>query len=234
VNLLYLFKSFFSKKINIEIVKNIVKNLKIYYLLSIFVFVLAIFSIFYMDDKITAYIITLKNSVALFFSSLGYILGQFQYVFLLNLILYFVFFKKQKKEKQKLVLASMHAMFFSGIFVQIPKYFIGRLRPIRGYDSFSWFNNYKLFGSSFFSHYNMSMPSGDTITISAAVIVFALYYKNVYVKVFFLLIPLITIFTRIYLSKHWFSDALIGLFLGYLIGKSVYEFYMKDVSFNQK
>lgn len=220
-----LFKNLFSKNSTAAILKQCVNNLKTYWILTLSIVAFTLISIFFFDKNITEFIITQKGDVALFFSGLGYILGQMHYPLLATIVLGLFFSFKNIKDKAIVMLAAIHAMIFAGIFVQIPKYLFGRARPFHGYEELSWFNNYRLFGSGFFSYKYMSMPSGDTITIAATMIVFALYTKNRLLKTIFFLTPLITVFTRVHISKHWLSDTLIGLSLGFLIGKSIYEYY---------
>ncbi len=222
------FKNFFSPKSNKLIIKESFITLKKYWIVSLITVILTTVSIFFFDKKITEIVISEKGSIALLFSKIGYYLGQMHYPLLASIFFGAVFYFRKLKDKALLMIIAIHAMLLSGIFVQFPKYLFGRRRPMYGYDELSWFNNYHLFGGKFFSYKNMSMASGDTITIAATCMVLALYAKNRVLKAFFILIPTITMFTRVHMSKHWLSDTVMGLFFGFIIGKAVYDFYKKS------
>lgn len=101
----------------------------------------------------------------------------------------------------------------SGLVTQILKYFINAPRP-------------KLFFAENFSldvlpmvngvhlHSNYSFPSGHTTAIFALFISIALLTKNKMLKCLYLILAVLSAYSRIYLSQHFPIDVLIGSFIG--------------------
>jgi membrane-associated phospholipid phosphatase len=101
----------------------------------------------------------------------------------------------------------------SSIFVQLLKRiaFADCKRPV------AWFHDlgieiYRIGGVEY--HSAFSFPSGHTTTAFALFFGFAFFVKNTGLKILFLLMAIITGFSRIYLSQHFLGDVLAGSVLG--------------------
>lgn len=107
----------------------------------------------------------------------------------------------------------------SSLLVQILKryVFIGYKRPV------SWFHEqgielYRISGIEYHSIY--SFPSGHTTTAFALFFLLAFFVKSNLLKFAFLVMAIITAYSRIYLSQHFLGDTLAGSVLG--IGTAIF------------
>jgi membrane-associated phospholipid phosphatase len=101
----------------------------------------------------------------------------------------------------------------SSLFVQLLKrlVFPEFKRPV------AWFQDlgieiYRVVGIEY--HSAFSFPSGHTTTAFALFFGLAFFIKNFWLKIVFLLLAVITGYSRIYLSQHFLGDALAGSILG--------------------
>ncbi len=114
------------------------------------------------------------------------------------------------------VLAGLLNIFFKMIVSRARPYV--SLNPNRFFVYIDAYQQHKLFHTDY-----LSMPSGHTIVIFAAVIPFVLHCKKRIIKFILLTLPVLVGFARIYLFKHWLSDVIIAGFLGTLIGIATYR-----------
>ncbi len=90
---------------------------------------------------------------------------------------------------------------------------------------FEWFNhtpikyvtNLKMFNGN-------SFPSGHSTQVFAIFMCLVFYTKNNFLKLLFLVIALLTAFSRTYLSQHWLVDITVGSAIG--TGFSVLFYYL--------
>jgi membrane-associated phospholipid phosphatase len=131
-------------------------------------------------------------------------------------ILLMVFLIIRKKIAWSLQIAL--SFFLSGIIVQFLKHLTHSPRP-------------KLFfvpGSIHFIHgitstgYS-SFPSGHTATIFALTTLLSFYFPGRNTGIFFIVIALLTGFSRIYLSQHFPVDVLAGSLVGVFVSVLVYQ-----------
>jgi membrane-associated phospholipid phosphatase len=101
----------------------------------------------------------------------------------------------------------------SSLLVQILKRFAfpDYKRPV------AWFHDlgieiYRIGGVDY--HSAFSFPSGHTTTAFALFFGLAFFVKNTGLKILFLIMAIITGFSRIYLSQHFLGDVLAGSVLG--------------------
>ena len=104
---------------------------------------------------------------------------------------------------------------FSTIITQSLKMLIGRERP----DFTS--NNLHFIGPNFSLDQFQSLPSGHVTSVFAISTVAAGVTDNTYLKILFYFPAVLTSFSRIYHNRHWFSDVMLGGFIGYYTGKKV-------------
>lgn len=149
--------------------------------------------------------------------------GWFVLAFLSLIISLSYFFKKH--ELIILYRISFASCLYAGVMNFFLKGLFARERPVINLNQLHFFhfflNNDNNF-SRIFYNYN-SMPSGHTITITAALIPLFLYYKNLYSKVGLFLIYISVVFARVYSLNHWLSDTLFATFLGAIIAINCYK-----------
>ncbi len=148
--------------------------------------------------------------------------GEVHFSVLLALIIISMLFKKEKL--QNIFSISLMSAVFSGIAVNIIKIIISRARPVitfSAYKFFAYIEAYK--NGSLFQYEYLSMPSGHTITVVAAVVPLYIYFKNKYMRTGLVLLALLTAFSRVYVNVHWVSDVLAGALLGGFLAKIIYD-----------
>lgn len=132
----------------------------------------------------------------------------------------------KKTRRQGIVLG--FSILFATIVCYILKYSVTRPRP------------YTLFDTSYYTYWIetgkttekcFSFPSGHTTCASA--FAFSLFFltKSKW-RYFYIFIPLIMAYTRIYFSVHYFTDCLMGFFLGLIfsyISVSLNNHFFKKV-----
>jgi membrane-associated phospholipid phosphatase len=105
----------------------------------------------------------------------------------------------------------------SGLIVQVLKHLIHSPRPklYFGSTAIHCINGITGTGSA-------SFPSGHTATIFALTTLLCIYFKDRKSGIFFILIAVLTGFSRIYLSQHFPVDVLAGSFAGVMVSVVVY------------
>lgn len=156
------------------------------------------------------------------FVQFGYFLGDSKYVFSFLIFGAMVYKLFDNEKMTNIFYTSLISSGIMGVVVLIAKTLILRQRPYFEFNPFLIFSYGRAIaeGKVIGDVYN-SMPSGHTITITGAMIVFALCAKNKYLRVLFFLIPLITAFARVYVQKHWVSDVFVAYLIG-IIGATVF------------
>ena len=104
---------------------------------------------------------------------------------------------------------------FSTLITQSLKMLVGRERP--EFTS----NHLHFIGPNLSLDQFQSLPSGHATTVFAMSTVAAGITDNTYLKILFYFPAVLTSFSRIYNNRHWFSDVMLGGFIGYYTGKKV-------------
>lgn len=107
------------------------------------------------------------------------------------------------------------SVIFSTIITQSLKMIIGRERP--GFTS----NNLHFIGPNLSLDQFQSLPSWHATHVFAISTVVSGITNNTYLKILFYFPAVLTSFSRIYQNRHWFSDVILGGFIGYYTGKKV-------------
>jgi membrane-associated phospholipid phosphatase len=150
---------------------------------------------------LTSYHSAFQDHLMQFFT----LFGDGLFMVILGLLLFF------RKIKYGFIIVS--SFLASSIFVQLLKRFVFEdcKRPA------AWFHElgieiYRIGGVEY--HSAFSFPSGHTTTAFALFFGLAFFVKNTGIKILFLLMAIITGFSRIYLSQHFLGDVLAGSVLG--------------------
>lgn len=184
------------------------------------VILLCIFSYLYADIPAALWFHTLQHTIfydlfkriTLFGDSLWYLVPG---------LLLFLVFRKKNPFRAFAGLFLFSAVAVSGISADIIKYFTGRARPKLYFSD-------QLYGFYFFHHEAawISFPSGHSATAFSAALVFATLYPRW--RLLFLLAAFLIAFSRIFLTKHYLSDAIAGSFLGVISTVLLYNLYFKS------
>jgi membrane-associated phospholipid phosphatase len=117
------------------------------------------------------------------------------------------------------------ASIYAGIFNAILKFIFNRQRPSIGIEPTNFFcfimsNNKTFFDLSYACN---SMPSGHTVIVFAAITPLFLYIKSSLYRFLILCFGIIIAIARVYTLNHWLSDVIVSVFLGTLVGLTIYE-----------
>lgn len=108
---------------------------------------------------------------------------------------------------------------YSGLVTLIFKSFFGRWRPFALQGEFSFY------GLTLGPNEQLSFSSGHASVSFALSCVLASTTKNVYLKIFYYLLAVITSFSRMYHDQHWFSDVVMGTYIGILISTMLIQMH---------
>lgn len=205
-----------------EVIKDF-KWIIIFYLICVFLVML------YLDARVVSYWQTKAFQMKRFYypGILGNLLGNGEYIYSFFTVVILVSKIYGKEELRKKFSLALTTSIISGALNSFIKILIRRERPdiysplvfkYRGY-SFSLEENIKYIRGDY------SMPSGHTTVSAAAFITLAMLTKNKVLKVFYLMMPIITAFGRTYFSKHWLSDVSVSVLIGLLFSHVVYRLY---------
>jgi membrane-associated phospholipid phosphatase len=82
-------------------------------------------------------------------------------------------------------------------------------------------------------HIHNSFPSGHATQAFAILMCLAFVAGRDYFKLFFLLLALLTSFSRVYLSQHWLVDVTVGSFIGTLFSAFFYFLFIGNHKFDR-
>jgi membrane-associated phospholipid phosphatase len=110
------------------------------------------------------------------------------------------------------------SLLISGLLVQLMKHFLPSPRPKLCFASDTI---HCILGVTRTGH--SSFPSGHTATVFMLTTLLALYFPGRKQGLFFLIIAILTGYSRVYLSQHFPIDVLVGSLTGVLISLLVYK-----------
>lgn len=115
------------------------------------------------------------------------------------------------------------SVFWSGLLVSVLKMTFARYRPVEYFTT----ENY---GMSWLSHgYEVaSFPSGHSATALSVAVALALLFPRY--RYLVLIYGALVAFSRIVISEHYFSDVVIGGYIGVLVSVILYNSYFRDES----
>jgi membrane-associated phospholipid phosphatase len=123
-------------------------------------------------------------------------------------------------------LAGLQAFVLSAGAAWLVKSLAGRPRPNAGYESDTWYGP--------FSGHD-AFPSGHTTRAFAVATVLAGYYKDkMWVGITAYGLATFTASGRLLSGEHWPSDVLVGMALGYVVGRGVLKFNQKQKEIAQR
>ena len=178
---------------------------------------IAIFSSFYLDTAFWEYITSLKSSFADSVFSFGHWYGSGNPTLYLFIFLYAggAIFKQSKIRDTGLLIGE--SFVFSGFISLLFKTFFGRWRPFTNHGDLSFY------GFTWSDNDHLSFTSGHANVAFALSMSLAAYAPNIYLKIFFYLLAVITGLSRIYHNQHWLSDVVVGGLISIVITLSLIE-----------
>lgn len=192
-------------------------NLKLL-VLSILVFIFAVFSYFYLDLDLAIFFKNFDSNIVLIFKYITKI-GHSTWILVLSIILY-LFYRKTKKTIAKKGLFIFLSVASSGILVDVFKIIFSKARPKLYFSDGIYGFNFLEFKTQA-SYY--SFPSGHSSTaLSLAVALMFLFPKY---RILILLMGITVALSRVVVTAHYLSDTLIGGLIGGLMAYFLYNKY---------
>ena len=136
------------------------------------------------------------------------------------IVLYLAALIFRTRAGMQLVFGSVIANALTGLASTIFKFTILRARPDAGLGPFSFFN---FSGMSEDKRMFQSFSSGDVAIVAGACGFLFFSIKNRFLRLILVLLPLVTAYSRVNLNRHWPSDTLLSVGLGFLIGNAVFR-----------
>jgi len=178
-----------------------------------------IISAFYLDEPTHALITSISSAFWDNIFTFGRWYGSGAptlYLFLALYIAGFVF-KKVKMRDTGFLIGETYI--FAGLITLIFKSFFGRARPYTNQGDL-FFSGLDLTDNSYFS-----LSSGHANVAFCLSMVLASKTNNIYLKIFYYALAVITCISRIYHNQHWFSDVLIGAMIAILVSSVLIELH---------
>jgi len=142
-------------------------------------------------------------------------------MWLLVIACYFLFKLLKNNLGSRLTFGVLLSVTLSTTFSFIVKRTFMRARPYNHFGAFSFFHlNGLLHDKNAFQ----SFPSGDVALVAGAAAFLFYATKNSYTRWLLLIFPVATAFSRIWLDRHWPSDTLFSVGLGFIAGLFIWQY----------
>ncbi|MCH9814638.1 MAG: phosphatase PAP2 family protein [Epsilonproteobacteria bacterium] len=193
---------------------------------NIYIFLLTLgvvtISYFFLDRELALFIDSIEeNRIKSFLISISF-LGKSHWYIIPSLLLFFIFKKMGYLRSATFSLYVLYANLLAGIVVWLLKVPFGRLRPKMLLEQ----GEYGFEGLGFHYEY-VSFPSGHSITIMATVTALAFIFPKLRLPLLFAG-GMIAI-SRIAVNAHYYSDVIMGSYLGVMIALILYNHMIKDL-----
>lgn len=188
------------------------KNIVIF----VIVMMTVIYAYFYIDKGLALYFHDLHgNRWEDFISSLSF-LGKSHWYLIPSILLFYIFKKMGKLYYAQMALYVFVTNVVAGLGVWLLKFPFGRMRPKL------LFNQGEYGFSGFGVHYAyVSFPSGHAITIFATATALALLFPKFKIPLF--IAATLVAFSRVTVGAHYFSDVVMGSYLGIVVAIILYR-----------
>lgn len=150
----------------------------------------------------------------------GY-LGKFYGLWLILAGLCLLFFIFKKRDIAACFFSATLASALSGLLAHIIKHLFQRARPFTDNGPYHFFDLPGLLTSA---REFQSFPSGDVAVVAGAIGYLFLILKGNPLRYLLLVLPVLTGFSRVANNKHWPSDALLAIGIGFAAGYFMHQF----------
>lgn len=176
--------------------------------------VFIILSAFYLDNAVRSLITRLSGEFIDTVFSFGRWYGSGEATLISFVILYSSGLIASVYKLRETGLLIAEAYIFSGLVTLLFKSATGRWRPYMNRDFLDFSGGWSWSNNDQFSYF-----SGHAAVSFALSTILASMTDNIYLKIFYYTLALITCFSRIYHNQHWFSDVVTGALSAFLISK---------------
>jgi membrane-associated phospholipid phosphatase len=167
---------------------------------------------FFIDEYFRDYVKTIHNNFYDIIFSFAHLYGKPVIIICSFIFFYFYGLLQSKDNLRDIGVRLFESFIFSGVIVTILKSILGKWRPYteKGFWAFSPF--------TIGPNDHLSFPSGDVAVAFAFSVIIAGIFDNVYWKIFWYFIAVITALGRIYHDQHWLSDVIAAAAISIYVG----------------
>ena len=201
------------------------------YLQMFFSFTIVSIALMFVDPWILGKIQSYRHPLLQILESIGGWLGRHIHPWMILLALYLLF---------KIILRNEHTAIkffgallsgaFSSLVTFTLKYSTLRTRPYGARGAFSFFN---MEGITKDARLYQSFPSGDVVVVAGACYFLWHQFKHKKWAGIFLILPLLTAYSRMFLNRHWPSDTFMALGLGWIAAFFFSEYHRYAIRENE-
>lgn len=199
------------------------KNVKLApYLLILLVSAAGVLCVTFADEALLRFLRELGPGILKdFLIPIGGFLGKFYGLWLILAGLYLLFYVLKQRDTAGCFFSAILSSALSGLLAHIIKHLFQRARPFTDNGPYHFFDLQGLLESS---REFQSFPSGDVAVVAGAIGYLFLRLKGSPLRYFLLVLPILTGFSRVANNKHWPSDALLAIGIGFAAGYFMYQF----------
>ncbi len=184
-----------------------------------------VFSYLYIDKSVAYYFHDHDSEWERFISSLSF-LGKSHWYIVPSILLYFLFRYLQKTRYAQMALYIFVTNVAAGVAVWMLKIPFGRMRPKLLFAN----GDYGFAGLGIHYPY-VSFPSGHSATVFTTATALALLFPRLSIPLF--LFASAVAFSRVTVGAHYFSDVLMGSYLGIVVALILYRQMISEKQFVQ-
>ncbi len=184
-----------------------------------------IFSYLYIDKPLAYYFHDHDSEWERFISSLSF-LGKSHWYMVPSILLYFLFRHLHKSRYAQMALYVFVTNIAAGIAVWLLKIPFGRMRPKLLFAN----GDYGFAGLGIHYAY-VSFPSGHSATVFTTATALALLFPRLSIPLF--LFAATVAFSRVTVGAHYFSDVVMGSYLGIIVAVVLYRKMILEKQFVQ-
>lgn len=177
----------------------------------------------FMDEAILQAVrmVEQSNFIKLRIIDFGGYLGKFYGAWLILAAFYIAFFLFNKRTAASYFFSATLSSALSGLLAHIIKHLVQRARPYTEEGPYRFFDWQGLLENT---RQYQSFPSGDVAIVAGAVGFLFLQLKNFPARWLLLVLPFLTGLSRVWNNKHWPSDTLFAIGVGFAAGYFIYSF----------
>lgn len=183
-----------------------------------------IISCFYLDNAVTDFVLSLKNSTLDTIFAFGRWYGSGNPTWMFLVVLYVAGFAFNYDRMRDTGLLIGETFVFAGFITLILKSTFGRWRPFTNHGDLAFY------GFTWSDNDHLSFTSGHANVAFALSTVLASSTDNIYLKIFFYIPAVITALSRIYHDQHWLSDVVVAAFVAVLVSRVLISFHKQSKS----
>ncbi|MDP3920566.1 MAG: phosphatase PAP2 family protein [Candidatus Omnitrophota bacterium] len=183
---------------------------------------LCVIAVTFIDTVLLQYIQVQEGSFLRKMTSWGQLLNKNVEAWLGVILIFFTGRLLSHKGIEQASFGAFVSMALAGLTSHLMKFIFLRARPYSGVGPYAFF---RMEGITENAHAFQSLPSGDVTLVGAAACFVFLTIKTWYLRCLLLLLPFAVALERVYADKHWPSDTVASVGIGFLVAAIVRDYF---------